>query len=283
VPIVVLAVLLLAVATAAFAAASATGPRTPVPNLVGSTEKVARETARQAGVAVRTRTVESDDPAGTVVRQSPAPGIFLGAHHAVTLDVASGPPPVKLPNVTGDTEAAARAALDDAGFVVSTGHRTDETIAAGRVVEQQPSTAEASPGSEIHLVISDGPAPVEVPNVVGKSYDEAVKTLSAKRFKVSRQDEYSETVPAGQVIRHDPVKGAEAPRDSTVTVVVSRGPDRVTVGDYVGETVEDAVTALEQAGLQVDVVGYRPGRRVKHQDPPEGTQLRRNETVTLYL
>jgi beta-lactam-binding protein with PASTA domain len=66
-------------------------------------------------------------------------------------------------------------------------------------------------------------------------------------------------------------------------VVVSKGPDLVTVDDYRGETVEDAVTALEQAGLQVDVVGYRPGRRVKQQDPPGGTKLHRNETVTLYL
>jgi serine/threonine-protein kinase len=79
------------------------------------------------------------------------------------------------------------------------------------------------------------------------------------------------------------VAGAEAPRDSAVTVVVSKGRDVVTVDDYTGETVEDAVAALEQAGLQVDVVGYRPGRRVRHQDPPKGTQLRRNETVTLYL
>ncbi|HEV8625647.1 MAG TPA: PASTA domain-containing protein [Acidimicrobiia bacterium] len=283
VPIVVLVVLLLAAGTAVFAAASATGPRARVPNLVGSTEKAAREAARRAGVGVRTRTVRSDDPAGTVVGQSPAPGTRLAAHHAVTLQLSEGPRPVNLPKVTGDTEAAARAALDSAGFVISTGHRTDENVPAGHVVEQQPSDAQAPPGSDIHLVISDGPAPVEVPNVVGKTYDDAVKTLTAKRFKVTRQDEYSDTVPAGQVIRHDPVKGAEAPRDSTVTVVVSRGPDLVTVGDYRGMTVEDAVIALEQAGLQADVVGYRPFRRVKNQDPPQGTQVRRNETVTLYL
>jgi serine/threonine-protein kinase len=283
VPIVVLVVLLLAAGTAVFAAASATGPRARVPNLVGSTEKAAREAARRAGVGVRTRTVRSDDPAGTVVGQSPAPGTRLAAHHAVTLQLSEGPRPVNLPKVTGDTEAAARAALDSAGFVISTGHRTDENVLAGHVVEQQPSDAQAPPGSDIHLVISDGPAPVEVPNVVGKTYDDAVKTLTAKRFKVTRQDEYSDTVPAGQVIRHDPVKGAEAPRDSAVTVVVSRGPDLVTVGDYRGMTVEDAVIALEQAGLQADVVGYRPFRRVKNQDPPQGTQVRRNETVTLYL
>ena len=282
-PIVVLVVLLLAAGTAAFAAASATGPRVRVPNLVGSTEKTARDAARQAGVAVRTRAVASDDPAGTVVGQSPSPGTLLGSHHAVTLHLSAGPPPVDLPKVTGETEAAARAALDRAGFVVSTSRRTDENVSAGQVVEQQPSEGQATPGSEIHLVISDGPAPVEVPNVVGKTYDEAVKALTGKRFKVSRQDEYSDTVSAGIVIRHDPVKGSEAPRDSTVVVVVSRGPDVVTVDDYRGMTVEEAVIALEEAGLQVDVVGYRPFRRVKQQDPPEGTRVRRNETVTLYL
>ena len=132
-------------------------------------------------------------------------------------------------------------------------------------------------------MISDGPKPVEVPNVVGRSYDDAVRALTAKRFKVARTDEFSDTVSAGQIIRHDPVPGAEAPRDSTVTVVVSKGPDLVSVPDLRGDTVEDAVASLESAGLQVDVVGYRPGRRVKEQDPEGGTKLHRNETVTLYL
>jgi serine/threonine-protein kinase len=132
-------------------------------------------------------------------------------------------------------------------------------------------------------VISDGPKPVDVPNVVGKTYDDAVKALTAKRFKVTRTDEFSDTVPIGVVIRHDPVPGASAPRDSTVTVVVSKGPDLVTVPDLRGETVDDAVATLEADGLQVDVVGYRPGRRVKEQDPEGGTKLHRNQTVTLYL
>jgi len=283
VPIVVLAVLLVAAGTAAFAAAAATGPRVRVPNLVGLNKAAAEKAARDARVKVRTRPVASDDPADTVVGQRPAAGTLLGAHHTVTLRLSLGPPPVDLPKVTGQTEADAKAALDRAGFVVTTEHRTDENVPAGRVVTQQPSADRASPGSEIHLVISDGPKPVEVPNVVGKTYDDAAKTLGAKRFKVSRKDEYSDTVPAGQVIRTDPVANAEAPRDSTVSAVVSLGPDLVIVGDYEGETVEDAVAALEAAGLQVDVVDYRPRRRVKHQDPPPGEKVRRNATVTLYL
>ena len=168
--------------------------------------------------------------------------------------------------------------------MVTAEHRTDENVPAGQVIDQSPAADQAPPGSEVHLVISDGPRPVEVPNVVGKSYDDAAKGLAAKRFKVTRMDEYSDTVAAGQVIRHDPVAGAEAPRDSAVTVVVSRGPDLVTVGDYEGETVEDAVALLEAAGLQVDVVGYRPGRPGQAPGPSGGHQgVRRGETVTLYL
>jgi len=283
VPLVVLAVLLVAAGTAAFAAASAAGPRARVPNLVGRSEAAARDAAKRAGVGVHVSTVPSDDPAGTVVGQSPASGTLLAAHHSVTLRLSAGPPPVALPAVANDAEAAARAALEGAGFVVTTEHRTDENVPAGDVVSQQPAGAKAAPGSEVHLVISDGPKPVDVPNVVGKTYDDAVKTLTAKRFKVSRTDEFSDTVPSGVVIRHDPVPGTAAPRDSTVTVVVSKGPDLVTVQDFRGDTVEDAVAALEADGLQVDVVGYRPGRRVKEQDPEGGTKLHRNQTVTLYL
>jgi len=283
IPIVVLAVLLLAAGTAAFAAVSASGPRARVPNLVGRSDAAARDAAKRAGVGVHVRTVPSDDPAGTVVGQSPAPGMLLAAHHSVTLRLSEGPPPVALPGVTNDTEADARAALEGAGFVVTAEHRTDENVPAGRVADQQPPAGKAAPGSEVHLVISDGPKPVDVPNVVGKSYDDALKALTAKRFKVTRTDEFSDTVPAGVVIRHDPVPGTAAPRDSTVTVVVSKGPDLVTVADFRGDTVEDAVAALEADGLQVDVVGYRPGHLVKQQDPPGGTKLHRNETVTLYL
>ena len=120
-----------------------------------------------------------------MVGQTPGPGTFLATHHSVTLRLSAGPPPVALPGVVDKTEAEARAALEGAGFVVTTEHRTDENVPAGHVVEQQPPAGKATAGSEISLVISDGPKPVEVPDVVGKTYDDAAKALTAKRFKVS--------------------------------------------------------------------------------------------------
>jgi beta-lactam-binding protein with PASTA domain len=132
-------------------------------------------------------------------------------------------------------------------------------------------------------VISKGPKPVTVPNVVGKTYDEATKSLAERHLGVKRADDFSDSVPAGEVIRQDPVAGEEAPRDSAVTVVVSRGPDVVEVPDVRGEDVEDAVRRLEAAGFEVDVVGFRFDRPVKRQDPSPGKVVRRGETITLYL
>ena len=132
--------------------------------------------------------------------------------------------------------------------------RTDENV-TGRVVAQQPpGDGQATPGSEVHLVVSDGPKPVEVPNVVGKTYEEATK--SADRRSASRSAARTSTATASPPARSSVTtrwQGAEAPRDSTVIVVVSRGPDVVTVGDYQGETVEDAVERPRG--------GRAPGRR----------------------
>src|SRR5439155_1617742 len=132
--------------------------------------------------------------------------LLVAAGTAAFAAASATGPRARVPNLVGMGQQAARGAADRA-----------------RV------------GVRFRTVPSDDPAPVEVPNGVGETYDEASKALTAKRFKVSRVDEYSDTVPAGQVIRHTPVKGAEAPRDSTVTVVVSKGPDLVTVDDYRGE------------------------------------------------
>jgi serine/threonine-protein kinase len=219
-----------------------------------------------------------------VVGQRPEPGTFLAQGRSILIDVSSGPAPVGLPGVTGKSEADARAALEAAGFEVSATRRYDEQVPAGKVATQDPAPGQpAPPGSEVHLEMSDGPAPVVVPNVVGDSYDDASKALAAKGFTVRRTDEYSDSVEAGAVMRQNPVQGGEAPRGSAVTLVVSKGPDLVAVPEVRGQDVESAVSTLEQAGLQVDVVGFRFGRTVRDQDPPRGTKVHRGETVTLYM
>ncbi|HEY3239814.1 MAG TPA: PASTA domain-containing protein, partial [Acidimicrobiia bacterium] len=159
-----------------------------------------------------------------------------------------------------------------------------EEVPAGSVAGQDPAEGTmVPPGSQVHLVISQGPKPVTVPNVVGKTYDEATQNLAQRHLGAKRADAFSDSVPAGEVIRQDPVAGEDAPRDSAVTVVVSKGPDVLEVPDVRGEDVEDAVRRLEAAGFEVDVVGFRFDRPVRRQDPSPHAVVRRGETVTLYL
>ena len=284
VPLVVLVLVVAAAATAAFAVGRAGGPRVRVPNLVGSSFSEARDSAGRVGLEVRRRLTNAEDPAGTVVAQDRPPGTFTTRGRALVLDVSSGPPPVALPGVTGRPEADARAELEAAGFEVTVTSAFDESVPAGSVAGQEPAEGEeVPPGSQVHLTVSQGPKPVTVPNVVGKTYEEATASLAERHLGVKRTDDFSDSVPAGEVIHQDPVAGEEAPRDSAVKVVVSKGPDVVEVPDVRGEDIEDAVRRLEAAGFDVDVVGFRFDRPVRRQDPSPGKVVRRGETVTLYL
>jgi serine/threonine-protein kinase len=281
---VVIALVVLSATAAAFAVTRATGPRLRVPNLVGRTEAEARAEAGRVGLKVTVRRVVAEDPPGRVTGQDPEPGDLAGRGERIVLRVSTGPPPVAVPGVEGQPEAQARSVLEAAGFDVAVSRAFHEEVAAGNVFAQEPRSGQkAPPGSQVRLQVSDGPRPVAVPSVVGKAYDEAVRILEGKGFTVSRTDAYSDTVDPGDVARQDPVAGEEAPRGARVTLTVSRGPDLVEVPDVRGEPVELAVFMLERAGLQADVVSYRPTRVVKRQNPSPGTKVRRGETVTLFL
>jgi serine/threonine-protein kinase len=186
--------------------------------------------------------------------------------------------------VTGQPAQQAALVLSGAGFAVDTKHDYDENIPTGIAIRTDPAANEKrTPDSTVALVVSDGPRPVAVPDAAGKSYDAAVSALQAKRFTATRVDDFSDTVPAGTVIGTDPPAGQLAPRDSQVVVHVSKGPQPVAVPNVVGASVEQASQELQASGLQADVQNFAPGRTVKSQTPPAGTQVNKGTKVTLAL
>ena len=106
------------------------------------------------------------------------------------------------------------------------------------------------------LVISDGPTPVAIPNVAGKSFEEASATLSAIPFTVTRTDQFSDTVPDGTVIGTNPGSGGKAQANSSVAVIGSKGPDLVTVPSLVGDTLDSEQAKLDALGLSSDIRDY---------------------------
>jgi eukaryotic-like serine/threonine-protein kinase len=261
------------------------GATVPAPSLVGLDRASAAAQATDAGLLmhiVERRT--ADDPAGLILEQHPTPGSFLADGGEIDVVVSRGPPPVVLPDVAGKPAADAKAAIEQLGFVVSVEPRYDENVAKDTALGTDPAAGgKASPDSTIKLVVSSGPAPVAVPDVAGRSYDEAVQILKAKRLGASRRDDFSDSVASGVVIGTSPATGQPAARDSAVTVIVSKGPELVEVPNVVNLTVEAASAKLTSFGLVPDVQNYGPGKHVKAQAPTGGTTVKKNSTVTLFL
>jgi serine/threonine-protein kinase len=117
--------------------------------------------ADQGLTNVATEEVESDQPAGTVLGTDPAPGNQVGSGTRITLQVSGGISTVAIPDVVGQPEAAARSALQSAGFtnVRSQTTENDGTLNEGDVVNTNPEPGtEVEPDKEIVLLIA-GPPP----------------------------------------------------------------------------------------------------------------------------
>jgi serine/threonine-protein kinase len=288
VPFVVGLALVLVIALVAVALSRIGGDPVAVPGLIGHTETAAAAAADAAGVDVRVASRRnSDDPPGTVIDQEPGPGEWLHGGGTVDVVLSRGPAPVEVPDVVGRPALAAAQQLQDAGFVVVPKQQyNDEGVDRGMVVSQDPAgREEVEAESQVRIVVSKGPSPVTVTDVSGMTYEEAATQLARAHLRAVRAEEYVNdgSVPRGDVIRTEPAAGQQAEYDSEVTVVVSLGPDLVTVPDVEGMSAEEASDELAAAGLEADVRRFRPNREVGDQDPDAGDRVLRGSTVTLIM
>jgi serine/threonine-protein kinase len=285
VPVVVLGALLLALVGGGVALAAGNGGGTvAVPSLVGLKTKSATDKVTQLGLGLKITEREADDPKDIVIGQHPAPGSFVDENGSLELVVSRGPPPVAVPTVAGQAPADAQAALERARFAVVVKHQFDESVPADGVIGTVPAGGAKAPrDSTVQLLVSDGPAPVAVPDVTGKTFDEASQAISALGFAVVRADDFNPTVASGKVIGTDPAAGQEASRGAQVTIHVSKGPELVKVPSLVGQTLDAATQLLQAQAFQVDTQSYLPGRVVRAQDPAAGTSVNKGTKVTLFF
>ncbi|MGZ8623165.1 MAG: Stk1 family PASTA domain-containing Ser/Thr kinase [Actinomycetota bacterium] len=239
------------------------------------------------GFAVKTAEGQysMDVPAGQVLKLRPSPGATLDEGATVVIVPSLGPPPVDLPNVVGKPLERAKDLLRSAGLVpVVTKPTFDFDVAAGSVISQDPSTPQAPKGSEVELVVSKGPPPVNLPNVVGKMQDEATKRLEAQTFQVSIVEEFSNVVEEGRVISQSP-SGAEAPSGSTITLTVSKGPEQFPAPNFGGLSKSGAQALADQYGLLLvfKTVPGTTGSVVYSQSPGVGVTVRYGDTITLFM
>jgi beta-lactam-binding protein with PASTA domain/beta-glucanase (GH16 family) len=133
---------------------------------------------------------------------------------------------VTVPNVVGDTQAAATSAITGAGLVLgSVNTQSSTTVARGNVISQSPAAATSvASGSAVNLIVSSGPAAITVPNVVGDTQAQATSSIQAAGLAVGAiTQQASTTVPSGDVISQLPAAGAQVNSGQTVSLVISTG------------------------------------------------------------
>jgi serine/threonine-protein kinase len=188
-----------------------------------------------------------------------------------------------VPAVIGMRQEKAEATVRDAGLdPVAT--RQESARPRGIVLAQNPDPgAKVDEGSDVRLVVSNGPARETVPDVVGETESEAVSDLTAAGFKANVTRTFSDKK-AGIVVAQQPKGGAKLKEGSPVALAVSKGNKPVAVPDVVGTTSSEATAALRDAGLQADIVpvpSKQPSGSVVAQNPPAGKQVKPGTKVRL--
>lgn len=223
---------------------------------------------------------------GAVVGSDPGAGTEIRKFQDVELLVSRGPELFAVPNVVGRGADDARAVLKEAQLAAGkTSEAYDESVPAGRVISQKPlPDKQVRRATQVALVVSRGPAPVDVPSIVGKPAGEAVRILESAGLSGRESgQEFSRGVPAGNVVSQAPA-GGRLERGSEVEFVLSKGPRMVEVPNFVGKQLSDAQTELERLGFEVAVetpLGNFFGT-VRSQDPADG-EAEEGSTVTLVV
>jgi eukaryotic-like serine/threonine-protein kinase len=118
---------------------------------------------------------------------------------------------------------------------------------------------------------------VEMPNLVGKNSAEALALLHKRGLQLKVVDRVYDNLPLNAVVRQSPPAGEHMKVSQDVHVVLSLGPQNVTIPEVVGESVRVARIELLESGLQVgEVTSYSApaalGDTILQQDPTSGTR-----------
>src|SRR5260370_849919 len=150
--------------------------------------------------------------------------VFLAS---VTVFLGGCTKTVRVPDVVGLSEAEATEAITGAKLTVgAVTKETSTTVPAGKVISQDPkSGSSVAQGSAVNLVLSSGPPPVPVPDVVGMTQAEATAAITGAKLTVGTvTQDTSSTVPSGKVISQDPKSGSSVAQGSAVNLVLSLPP-----------------------------------------------------------
>lgn len=267
-----------------------------VPDIRGMTEEEARKALTKKNIGYQSAGQVTSDKyeKGEIAEQDPKPGEKVKENSTVTVKISSGPAEktVKVPDVTGKSEADAQKQLEDKGFVVASETDYSDSVPQGYVISTNPTAGtEWAEGNTVTMVVSMGKEKISVPNVSGVDPDSAQTTLQGVGLTLGSESssEYSDEYEEGTIIRTVPAAGEQVEKGTTVNYVLSKGKktETVEVPTLSGLTRSQAEAKLSGLGLTANVTESYDSTVTKgyviSQSVTPGSQIEKGATVDIVV
>jgi eukaryotic-like serine/threonine-protein kinase len=195
--------------------------------------------------------------------------------------------PVAVPNVEGIQRELAVERIEGAGLEAEVQEEASSEVAPNIVISQSPEAgARIAQGETVTIVVSTGPRLVQVPRVIGLTFEEAIEVLEDAGLDWRRVNVFSQR-DEGIVAAQNPRADEQVEEGTEVVIRVSQGTEQVAVPDVLDQTEESARQELQQAGFEVSVVEApdddTPEGLVSAQSPDPGIQADRGSTVQITI
>ncbi|MGV1102432.1 Stk1 family PASTA domain-containing Ser/Thr kinase [Clostridium perfringens] len=201
---------------------------------------------------------------------------------------------VKIPNVVGEKVEDAKSKLEGLGLkVLEVTEESDQE--KGIVLKVDPNVdSTVKTGSEVKLTVSGGEGKIKVPNFAEMNLDSVKKTLKNLGLELGNVDEeYSDSVPRGEVISQSPNANESVDKGSKVNVTISKGKEikseTINIPDVSGKSVEEAKSILANAGVGVNPVKGEAAKsegeagKVYSQSQSGSLTIKQGEKVTITI
>jgi serine/threonine-protein kinase len=203
--------------------------QTSVPDLKGMTQDEAETALKTAGLTLNPSIQQSDTDdvnlAGKVIGQNPSANSQVSQGSSVSITLGKGKEQKQVTDYTGQTYAVAKAGLEGAGFKTKKVEQASDSVPKDSVITQNPNGGSVAIGSTITLTVSTGSDKFELPDLSGKTEDEALTILRNKGWtgSASQQvDRNNNKFNDGEVTKTNPSAGSQISKSQSITFFIAQ-------------------------------------------------------------
>ena len=263
------------------------GSRIVVPSTVGASYDEAISALTPLGLTnvIIEKRFDEEIAAGKIIESNPPGGGRVDTGGEVILVISKGAERYTIATLVGLTPQAAAAAITKSPLTVGTTSEIfSNKIPKGFVISSDPEAgAKVKRDSVVNIVVSKGVETIALASYVGKSGEQALNELTDAGFNVESTYAFDERALTGSVISQSPAGNSDAPKSSTITLIVSKGSQFVYIPNVFSLEEVKAVRTLKDLELKVIVkkLGVKKIKRVTNISPQIGGKVKRGSTVTI--